>query len=33
MAKVIERVRPRYEVQEVAFGKVCRWRPENGCKG
>jgi hypothetical protein len=28
VAKVIERVRPRYEVQEVEFGRVYRWRPE-----
>jgi len=27
--KVIERVQPRYEVQEVAFGKVYKWRPEH----
>ena len=26
--KVIERVQPRYEVQEVEFGKVYKWRPE-----
>ena len=26
--KVIERVRPRYEVQEVEFGQVYKWRPE-----
>ena len=29
MARVIECVRPRYEVQEVAFGKVYKWRPEH----
>ena len=28
MAKVIERVQPRYEVQEVEFGKVYKWHPE-----
>ena len=28
-SKVIERVQPRYEVQEVAFGKVYKWRPEH----
>ena len=28
MAKVIERVQARYEVQEVEFGKVYKWRPE-----
>lgn len=28
MAKVIERVEARYEVQEVEFGKVYKWRPE-----
>ena len=26
--KVIERVRPRYEVQEVELGQVYKWRPE-----
>ena len=26
--KVIERVQPRYEVQEVEFGQVYKWRPE-----
>ncbi len=28
LAKVIERVQPRYEVQEVEFGQVYKWRPE-----
>jgi hypothetical protein len=28
VAKVIERVRARYEVQDVEFGKVYKWRPE-----
>ena len=28
-SKVIERVRPRYEVQDVAFGKVYKWHPEH----
>ena len=28
MAKVIERVQAHYEVQDVAMGKVYRWRPE-----
>lgn len=27
MAKVIERVEACYDVQEVEFGKVYRWRP------
>ena len=26
--KVIERVQPRYEVQEVELGMVYKWRPE-----
>ena len=26
--KVIERVQPRYDVQEVEFGQVYKWRPE-----
>jgi hypothetical protein len=26
--KVVERVQARYEVQEVEFGKVYKWRPE-----
>jgi hypothetical protein len=26
--KVIERVQPRYEVQEVEFGEVYKWRPK-----
>ena len=29
MAKVIERVEARYDVQEVEFGKVYKWRPES----
>jgi hypothetical protein len=28
VAKVIERVQARYEVQDVEFGKVYKWRPE-----
>jgi hypothetical protein len=28
VAKVIERVRPRYEGQDVQFGKVYKWQPE-----
>ena len=28
MAKVIERVQARYEVEEVEFGKVYKWLPE-----
>jgi hypothetical protein len=28
VAKVIERVHAHYEVQEVEFGKVYKWRPE-----
>ena len=28
MAKVIERIDAHYEVQDVAMGKVYRWRPE-----
>jgi hypothetical protein len=28
-SKVIERVQPRYEVQDVEFGKVYKWRPES----
>ena len=28
MAKVIERARARYEVEEVECGKVYRWQPE-----
>ena len=27
MAKVIERTNARYEVQEVEFGEVYKWRP------
>ena len=27
--KVIERLKPHYEVQEVEFGKVYKWRPEH----
>ena len=26
--EVIERVQPHYEVQEVEFGKLYKWRPE-----
>jgi hypothetical protein len=29
VAKVIEHLQARYEVQEVEVGKVYRWRPEN----
>ena len=29
MAKVIERVQSRYEVEEVEFGKVYKWCPEH----
>lgn len=29
MAKIIERARARYEVQEVDFGTVYRWKPES----
>ena len=29
MAKVIERVQARYEVEDVEFGKVYKWRPES----
>ena len=29
MAKIIERVRARYEVEDVEMGKVYRWRPES----
>ena len=28
MAKVIECAKARYEVQDVEFGKVYKWRPE-----
>ncbi len=28
MAKVIERARARYEVEDVEYGKVYRWQPE-----
>jgi hypothetical protein len=28
VTKVIERLKPRYEVQDVEFGKVYKWRPE-----
>jgi hypothetical protein len=28
MAKMIERARARYEVEEVEYGKVYRWQPE-----
>jgi NADH pyrophosphatase NudC (nudix superfamily) len=27
MAKIVERTRARYEVRQVDFGKVYRWRP------
>ena len=30
MAKVIERDRAHYDVQEVELGTVYRWRPERG---
>ena len=29
MAKVIKRVEARYDVQEVEFGEVYKWRPES----
>ena len=29
MAKIIERVQAYYDVQEVEYGKVYKWRPEN----
>ena len=29
MAKVIERLQLRYEVQEMEFGKVYKWHPEH----
>jgi hypothetical protein len=29
VAKVIERVDARYEVQDVEFGKVYKWRPQS----
>ena len=29
MAKVIERVEARYEIQDVEMGKVYKWRPES----
>ncbi len=29
MAKVIERARAHYDVQEVEYGKVYRWKPES----
>jgi hypothetical protein len=29
VAKVVERVDARYEVQDVEFGKVYKWRPES----
>ncbi len=29
MAKVIERAEARYDVQEVEFGEVYKWRPES----
>ena len=28
MAKIIERARARYEVEDVEYGKVYRWQPE-----
>ena len=28
MAKIIERARARYDVQEVEYGKVYTWKPE-----
>ena len=28
MAKIVERARARYEVEEVEYGKVYRWQPE-----
>ncbi len=28
MAKVIERVQARYDIQEEPFGRVYKWRPE-----
>ena len=28
MAKVIERTRARYELEDVEYGKVYRWKPE-----
>ena len=28
VAKIIERARARYEVEEVEYGKVYRWQPE-----
>jgi len=29
VAKIIERVQAHYDVQEVEYGKVYRWRPAN----
>jgi len=29
MAKVIERARARYDVEDVEYGKVYRWKPES----
>ena len=29
MAKVIERARARYHVEDVEYGKVYRWKPES----
>jgi hypothetical protein len=29
VAKVIERTRARYEVEDVEYGKVYRWKPES----
>ena len=28
MANIVERIRGHYDVQEVDFGRVYRWRPE-----
>jgi hypothetical protein len=28
VAKIVERARARYEVEEVEYGKVYRWQPE-----
>ena len=29
VAKIIKRVQERYEIEDVEFGKVYRWRPES----
>jgi hypothetical protein len=29
VAKIVERVRAGYEVEEVEYGKVYRWKPES----